>query len=28
VDGDEGKEGYLSASNDFTLSRLLRGLAM
>lgn len=28
VDGDEGKEGYLSTSNDFTLSRLLRGLAM
>lgn len=28
VNGDEGKEGYLSASNDFTLSRLLRGLAM
>lgn len=28
VEGDEGKEGYLSASNDFTLSRLLRGLAM
>ncbi|KAG2067187.1 hypothetical protein BDR04DRAFT_882246 [Suillus decipiens] len=28
VNGDAGKEGYLSASNDFTLSRLLRGLAM
>lgn len=28
VNGDEGKEGNLSASNDFTLSRLLRGLAM
>ncbi|KAG1785442.1 uncharacterized protein HD556DRAFT_1450755 [Suillus plorans] len=28
VDGDGGKEGYLSASSDFTLSRLLRGLAM
>ncbi|KAG1717203.1 hypothetical protein EDB19DRAFT_120498 [Suillus lakei] len=28
VNGDEGKEGYLNASSDFTLSRLLRGLAM
>lgn len=28
VNGDEGKEGHLSASNNFTLSRLLRDLAM
>ncbi|KAG1723750.1 hypothetical protein EDB19DRAFT_2043705 [Suillus lakei] len=28
VNGDEGKEGYLNASIDFTLSRLRRGLAM
>ncbi|KAG1750117.1 hypothetical protein EDB19DRAFT_89956 [Suillus lakei] len=28
VNGDEGKEGYLNASSDFTLSRLRRRLAM
>ncbi|KAG1742702.1 uncharacterized protein EDB91DRAFT_292733 [Suillus paluster] len=28
VNGDEGKEGHLIASSEFTLSRLLRGLAM
>ncbi|KAG0696830.1 hypothetical protein DFH29DRAFT_949308 [Suillus ampliporus] len=28
VNGDEGQEGYLTASDDFTLSRLLRGVAM
>lgn len=28
VNGEDGKEGFLNASSDFTLSRLLRGLVM